>query len=58
MTMSNVDAFGKAGFGHKREPHARGKAPVRRRTLDGIVCNAVAGAAILFVAALVLGLIG
>ncbi|MDF1632500.1 hypothetical protein [Mycoplana sp. MJR14] len=56
--MSNVDAFGKAGFGHKREPHARGGAPVRRRTLDGIVCNAVAGAAILFVAALVLGLIG
>lgn len=56
--MSNVDAFGKADFGHKREPRAPRAAPVRRWALDGIVCNVVAGAAFLFVVALVVGLIG
>ena len=58
MTMSNVDAFGKADFGHNREPRAPRAEPSRRRALDGIVCNVVAGAAFLFVVALVVGLIG
>lgn len=58
MTMSNVDAFGKADFGHNREPRASRAEPSRRRALDGIVCNVVAGAAFLFVVALVVGLIG
>lgn len=56
--MSNVDAFGKAGFGHRHEtPSARASA-TRKKVLDGIVCKVVAGAALLFVAAIVLGLIG
>jgi hypothetical protein len=53
------DAFGKAGFGHRRQPssaHRQGVAP--RKALDGIVCYAAAGAAILFLVAVVLGLVG
>lgn len=56
--MGNANAFGKAGFGHKREPHSPRQERARRWALDGIVCNVVAGAAFLFVVALVFGLIG
>ena len=56
--MGNANAFGKASFGHKREPHSSRPERMRRWALDGIVCNVVAGAAFLFVVALIVGVIG
>jgi hypothetical protein len=57
-TMRGAGVFGKAGFGHRREPYSRRSERAGRGVMDRIVCYAIAVAAILFVAALVLGLIG
>lgn len=56
--MSNADAFGKAGYSQKRQSYSPRPERARRWALDGIVCNVAAGAAFLFLVALVLGLIG
>ncbi len=56
--MSNVDAIGKAGFGHRHQSPSARQSATRKGVLDGIVCKVVAGAALLFVAAIVVGLIG
>lgn len=56
--MSNVDAFGKAGFGSKAELRSPRPERARRWALDGIVCNLAAGAAFVFLVAVVFGLVG
>ncbi|PTM93383.1 hypothetical protein C7449_10668 [Mycoplana dimorpha] len=50
--------FSKAGFGQGRQTTSARSSVTGRRGLDSVVCYAAAGAAILFLAAVVLGLVG